>query len=50
MLPGGQVVEALRVAGDDGEFISFQTSNRFPHATLTTSSRLRFPSQEHVEA
>jgi len=44
LLPGGQVVEALEITGDDGEFISFQTFYRFPHATLTTSSTLRFPS------
>jgi hypothetical protein len=48
-LSGGQVVETLEVTGDDGEFISFLTSYRFPHATLTTSSTLRFPSQDHVE-
>ena len=35
--------------GEDGEFISFQTSYRFPHVTLTTSSTLRFPSREQVE-
>jgi hypothetical protein len=27
-----------------------QTSYRFPQVTLTTSSTLRFPSREHVEA
>jgi hypothetical protein len=50
MLPGGQVLETLEITGTDGEFISFQTSYRFPHMTLTTSSTLRFPSREHVEA
>jgi 2-polyprenyl-3-methyl-5-hydroxy-6-metoxy-1,4-benzoquinol methylase len=50
MLPGGRIVETLEITGKDGEFISFQTSYRFPHATLTTSSTLRFPSREHVEA
>ena len=50
VLPGGQLLETLEVTGLDGEFISFQTSYRFPHATLTTSSTLRFPSREHVEA
>lgn len=50
MLPGGRLLETLEVTGEDGEFISFQTSYRFPHMTLTTSSTLRFPSREHVEA
>jgi hypothetical protein len=50
MLPGGQVLETLEITGEDGEFISFQTSYRFPHVTLTTSSTLRFPSREHVES
>jgi len=49
-LPGGQVVETLKITSTDGEFISFQTSYCFPHLTLTTSSRLRFPSREQVEA
>ena len=49
----------LEIIGQDGEFISFQTSYRWsdgrprpsndPHVTLTTSSTLRFPSREHVE-
>ena len=50
MLPGGQLFETLEITGKDGEFISFQTSYRLPHVTLTTSSTLRFPSREHVEA
>jgi trans-aconitate methyltransferase len=50
MLPGGQLLETLEITGKEGEFISFQTSYRFPHVTLTTSSRLRFPSRESVEA
>ena len=50
MLPGGQLLETLEITGADGEFISFQTSYRFPNVTLTTSSTLRFPSREHVEA
>lgn len=50
MLPGGQLLETLEVTDTDDEFISFQTSYRSPHATLTTSSTLRFPSREHVEA
>jgi ubiquinone/menaquinone biosynthesis C-methylase UbiE len=48
--PDGQLVETLEVTGKDGEFISFQTSYRFPHETLSTSSTLRFPSRELVEA
>ncbi|MFZ1919065.1 MAG: class I SAM-dependent methyltransferase [Terriglobales bacterium] len=50
VLPGGQLLETLEITGEDGEFISFQTSYRLPDQTLTTSSRLRFPSREHVEA
>jgi SAM-dependent methyltransferase len=50
MLPGGQVLETLEITGEDGELISFQTSYRLPDGTLTTTSRLRFPSREHVEA
>lgn len=49
-VPGGQLVETLEITGEEGEFISFETSYRFPGATLTTSSTLRFPSREHVEA
>jgi SAM-dependent methyltransferase len=57
-LPGGQLLETLEITdadggeddGANGEFISFQTSYRLPHGTLTTSSTLRFPSREHVEA
>jgi len=49
-LPGGKLLETLEITGKDGEFISFQTSCRLPHGTLTTSSTLRFPSREHVEA
>jgi ubiquinone/menaquinone biosynthesis C-methylase UbiE len=48
--PSGQFVETLEITGEDGEFISFETSYRFPHATLTTNSTLRFPSREHVES
>jgi hypothetical protein len=48
-LAGGQLLETLEVTGQDGEFISFQTSFRSSHETLTTSSTLRFPSREHVE-
>lgn len=48
--PSGQFVETLEITGEDGEFISFQTSYRFPQTTLKTSSRLRFPSREQVES
>ena len=50
MLPGGELVETWEITGEDGEFLSFQTSYHFPHVTLSTSSTLRFPSREHVEA
>ncbi|MGB2602216.1 MAG: hypothetical protein WBC78_01385, partial [Candidatus Sulfotelmatobacter sp.] len=44
------LIETLEITGADGEFISFQTSYRSPQVTLNTSSTLRFPSREHVEA
>ena len=50
MLPGGQIVETLEITNQADEFISFQTSYSSPNAILTTSSTLRFPSREHVEA
>ena len=49
-LAGGHLLETLEITGQDGEFISFQTSYRSPHETLTTTSTLRFPSREHVES
>jgi 2-polyprenyl-3-methyl-5-hydroxy-6-metoxy-1,4-benzoquinol methylase len=49
-LAGRQLLETLEITGQDGEFISFQTSYRSPLETLSTSSTLRFPSLEHVEA
>lgn len=49
VLPGGEILETLKITGAENEFISFETSYRFPDATLTTSSTLRFPSREHVE-
>jgi len=49
-LSAGELLETLQITSAGGEFISFQTSYRFAGATLTTSSTLRFPSQEHVEA
>lgn len=50
MLPGGQLFETLEINAEDGEFISFQTSYHLPRVTLSTSSRLRFPSRTQVEA
>ena len=48
MPSGEEVLETLEIRGAGAEFISFQTTYRFPHATLTTSSTLRFPSREHI--
>lgn len=48
-LGNDQIVETLKVICVEGAFISFETSYRFPRETLTTSSKLRFPSREHVE-
>jgi hypothetical protein len=47
---GEEVIETLNILEKKGEFISFQTSYRFRHTTLTTNSTLRFPSREHVES
>jgi hypothetical protein len=49
-LPGGNLMETLEITDAHGEFISFRTSYSSPHSTLTTSSTLRFPSREVVEA
>jgi SAM-dependent methyltransferase len=50
-MPSGQeVLETLAIRGAGAEFICFQTTYRFPHTTLTTSSTLRFPSCGRVEA
>lgn len=49
LLAGGQIEETLKIAGTDGEFISFQTTYRGPETMLITDSTLRFPSREHVE-
>jgi ubiquinone/menaquinone biosynthesis C-methylase UbiE len=49
MPSGEKVLETLEIRGAGAEFISFQTTYRFPHTTLTTSSTLRFPAREHVE-
>lgn len=45
----GQIVERLKVTSADGEYVAFDTCYLFPDRTLTTSSRLRFPSLQHVE-
>ena len=47
---GGQITETLNITDAHDEFISFQTSYRCFNETLTTNSKLRFPSREHVEA
>jgi 2-polyprenyl-3-methyl-5-hydroxy-6-metoxy-1,4-benzoquinol methylase len=49
-LPGGEIVETLKVTAASGEFISFETSYRLPDATLSTNSTLRFPTPEHVQS
>lgn len=48
-MAGAEITESLEITVKDGEFISFLTHFRFPHETLTTSSRLRFPSRQKVE-
>lgn len=48
-LPGTNILETLTITGQQGQFISFQTSYQLPLQTLTTNSTLRFPSREHVE-
>jgi SAM-dependent methyltransferase len=48
-LPDGQIVETLTITAADAEFISFETSFRFPGTTLVSRSILRFPSRQHVE-
>jgi SAM-dependent methyltransferase len=50
MLSGGQISETLTITGVVEEFISFQTLYRTPGEILTTSSTLRFPSREQIEA
>jgi len=50
MPSGEEVLETLAISGAGAESICFQTSYRFPHTTLRTSSTLRFPSRGHVEA
>jgi 2-polyprenyl-3-methyl-5-hydroxy-6-metoxy-1,4-benzoquinol methylase len=50
VLAEGQIVETLKITSADGEFIVFDTCYIFPNRTLTTSSTLRFPSREGVEA
>jgi len=50
MLPNGNLAESLEITRQDSEFISFRTSHSCRNLTLTTSSTLRFPSREVVEA
>lgn len=49
VLGEGQIVERLKVTSADGEYVAFDTCYLFPDRTLTTSSRLRFPSLQLVE-
>ena len=49
-LPGGEIVEKLKVTDANGEFVSFETSYQLPDTTITTSSTLRFPSLEHIHS
>lgn len=48
-LPGGEIVEMLKVTGANCDLVSFETSYQLPVTTITTSSTLRFPSREHVQ-
>jgi SAM-dependent methyltransferase len=48
-LPGGQIIETLKITGADSEFISFDSCYCLPDTTLVNSSTLRFPSRQHVE-
>lgn len=50
MLPGGPITETLNITDAHDDFISFQTTYRCSDRALTTSSTLRFPSRERVEA
>lgn len=48
-LPDGEpCCETLEITGCEAEFISFQTNYRIRNRVLTTRSRLRFPTREHV--
>jgi hypothetical protein len=49
-LPGGKVTETLKITAANGAYISFETSYRLPDTTLSTHSRLRFPSRQHVQS
>jgi SAM-dependent methyltransferase len=49
MVGGEEVIETLEGIGKDGELVSFTTRYKLPQKTLSTSSRLRFPSRELVE-
>jgi hypothetical protein len=48
-LPGGQIIETLKITAADAEFISFETSYSLPDTRLVARSRLRFPTRQHVE-
>ena len=49
-LPDGGLQETLEITAAHGEFIAFKTTYRLAHETLTTTSTLRFPSREQVQA
>lgn len=48
-LPEGQMVETFENVVLKNEFVSFRTSWRFAHETVSTDSVLRFPSRAHLE-
>jgi 2-polyprenyl-3-methyl-5-hydroxy-6-metoxy-1,4-benzoquinol methylase len=47
---GGELSETLEITRQDGEFISFRTSYRLAHGTLSTASTLRFLPSGKVSA
>ncbi len=49
-LPGGEIIETLKIVAANAEFVSFQTYYQSPGGTLTTDGTLRFPGREHIEA
>ena len=50
MWHGEPLIETLEITRNSGEFVSFQTSYRSQGQELVTSSTLRFPAREHIEA
>jgi SAM-dependent methyltransferase len=49
MVNGERVVETPEVTSKEGEFVSFTTHFQFANERVSTRSRLRFPSREHVK-